>query len=193
MPLTELLADLGLEGRTDEIVAWARTRADEILASAPLDAELAEVLGGNGAAHAPVYVARDHTAPGNTQPGVPLPKPPNEPRAPLPPVPQRPDLAAQPGDEVEDLEMLDEDDLELVEDLGGDDEEEPSDAGENGAAAQADGDGEPTAGNDEDRAAEGAPQDGAAGEPEPPSPVLGVSDSAPEWKRALIDAQGDEA
>ena len=172
MPLEELLAAEGLEGRIDEVVEWARARADEILATEALDEELVELLGNGASVHvaarhdaAPSYVPREHTAPGNTQPGVPLPLPRPVERAPLPPVPQRPDLAAKHGDEPEDLEMLDEDDLELVEDLGGDDEDGTGEShGDNGAA-------------DEHEHA----------------PAIGAGESAPEWKRALIDAQGDDA
>jgi hypothetical protein len=172
VPLDELLAAEGLEGQIDEVVEWARARADEILATEALDEELVELLGGGGNGvrvasreASPSYVPRDHTAPGNTQPGVPLPRPPVE-RAPLPPVPQRPDLAAKHGDEPEDLEMLDEDDLELVEDLGGEDED---------GAGEAHGD------------------NGAADEEQDHPPAIGAGESAPEWKRALIDAQGDDA
>lgn len=178
MPLSELLAAEGLEGRIDEVVEWARARADEILASEALDEELAELLGdGNGVAHAerpavPAYVPTDRTAPGNTQPGVPLPRPPVE-RAPLPPVPQRPDLAAK-ADEPEDLEMLDEDDLELVEDLGGEDEDGAGESQTGGEVPRDEGD------------------DDGDGEPAH-RPAIGAGESSPEWKRALIDAQGDDA
>ncbi|HWB81290.1 MAG TPA: hypothetical protein VG755_40285 [Nannocystaceae bacterium] len=178
MPLSELLAAEGLEENIDEVVEWARARADEILATEALDEELGELLGGgNGVAHerraVPSYLPADGTAPGNTQPGVPLPRPPVE-RAPLPPVPQRPDLAAK-ADEPEDLEMLDEDDLELVEDLGGEDEDgagESQTRGEVPSEGESEGEGE--------------------GEPEH-RPQIGAGESSPEWKRALIDAQGDDA
>ncbi|MBC8073721.1 MAG: hypothetical protein IAG13_35700, partial [Deltaproteobacteria bacterium] len=101
----------------------------------------------------------------------------------LPPVPQR--AEPEPTRSDDDLEMLDEDDLELVEDLGGDDEDAADDPSD-GEAVAAGGNG---ASEHDDDGSQGGESEGHAGERVSP---LGVSDSSPEWKRALEDAQSDE-
>ncbi|MBX7082652.1 MAG: hypothetical protein K1X88_25830 [Nannocystaceae bacterium] len=165
MDLAQFEDLLGQDGESlDEIVAWARERAQQTLAQGDLDPELAALVGGPPVPTATVTTVRAYAPVAPVplprpleQPAAPLPSPTRDdgsddgnatmPRAPLPPVPQRPEHVAA-GDSADDLEMLDEEDLELVEDAGeGSDDE---DAG------------------DEDLPARSA-----------------------EWKRALADAQGE--
>ncbi len=133
MDLAQLEDVLGQEGESlDELVVWARQRAEQTLAQGVDDPELAALLGGTPTPAATVTTVRAYAPvapvplPRPLEPSVaPLPTPEAEaddghqtmPRAPLPPVPQRPEHVAA-GDSADDLEMLDEEDLELVEDAG---------------------------------------------------------------------------
>jgi len=118
--ITALAEQVGVTDSVDDVVAWARERADAVLGNG-LDHDLAALL--DGRAILPVAEILNRPARTETQPSPPRPDAsvgPNT-NVGLPPVPQRPDLAARaPHDSADDLEMLDEADLELMEDLGDD-------------------------------------------------------------------------
>ena len=192
--LEELLETEGVDSDgVDDLLAWARTRAEELVGEAEADPELAPLLGKEAPA-VDGEVARDEPAPEwkselPSHPDAPQENQEAEPADHAEGQTNEQEEEADDGEDeeeeiIEEIEELDIEELELLDE--DEDEDEDEDAGDSGEA-----EGEP--------AAEGAPAAPPEPPPEPPAeaPSFGPPDgneNVPAWKAALFSAQtGDDA